>query len=223
MSAIQPLKHLKRLSPQLRSLPIGSRTLKSPSKQMHLIMHSPLYFQLQHQMANCTRLHSTRKHFPPRNSITRFMTKSYLRFSKLSNVGNIISKALHFQLTWSPITGICNTFQRPKSSHIGKHDGPNTFPPSISLFDFGRENSVPNLMHLLDDGTSILKRGVVTMPLLTHRITTQFSLPSNWHYPSELHPYLSQSSMVLSLWMTGIDRDVARRDNANCSEVKTEW
>src|SRR5882724_6762666 len=28
MSAIQPLKHLKRLSPQLRSLPIGFQTLK---------------------------------------------------------------------------------------------------------------------------------------------------------------------------------------------------
>src|SRR5882724_653325 len=29
MSANQPLKHLKRLSPQLQSLPIGSQTLKS--------------------------------------------------------------------------------------------------------------------------------------------------------------------------------------------------
>src|SRR5467141_3160159 len=47
MSAIQPLKHLKRLSPQLRSSPIGSQTLKSLSKPMHPIMHSPLYFQLQ--------------------------------------------------------------------------------------------------------------------------------------------------------------------------------
>src|SRR5882724_502208 len=28
MSSIQPLKHLKRLSPQLQSLPIGSKTLK---------------------------------------------------------------------------------------------------------------------------------------------------------------------------------------------------
>src|SRR5882724_10961725 len=57
-------------------------------------------------------------------------------------------------------------------------------------------------MHLQDDGTSILKRGVATMPLLNHRITARFSLPSNWHHPSELHPYLSQSSAVLSLWMS---------------------
>src|SRR5882724_9603146 len=115
MSAVQPLKHLKRLSPQLRSLPIGFRTLKSPLKLTHLITHTPLYFQLQTQMANCTRLHSTREHFPPQNSITMFITKSYSRFLKLSNVGNIILKALHSRLTWSPITGICNTFQRPKS------------------------------------------------------------------------------------------------------------
>src|SRR5882724_2079155 len=111
MSAVQPLKHLKRLSPQFRSLPIGFQTLKSLSKLTHLIMHSPLYFQLQTQMANCTRLHSTPEHFPPQNSIMMFMTQSYLRFLKPSNVGNIILKALHSQSTWSPITRICNTFQ----------------------------------------------------------------------------------------------------------------
>src|SRR5882724_6847749 len=32
MSAVQPLKHLKRLSPQLRSLPIGFGTLKLQSR-----------------------------------------------------------------------------------------------------------------------------------------------------------------------------------------------
>src|SRR5882724_13457055 len=109
MSAIQPLKHLKRLSPQLWSLPIGSQTLKSPSNPTHLIMHSLLYFQLQTQMANCTQLHSTPEHFPPRNSIMMFTTKSYSLFLKLSNVGNIILKALHSQSMWSLITRICNT------------------------------------------------------------------------------------------------------------------
>src|SRR5882724_6056565 len=56
MSAIQPLKHLKRLSPQLRSLPIGFWTLKLQSKLTPQTMHSPLSFQLQHQMANCVPL-----------------------------------------------------------------------------------------------------------------------------------------------------------------------
>src|SRR5882672_7075530 len=130
MSAIQPLKHLKRLSPQLQSSPIGSRTLRSPSKLTHPTMHSPLYFQLQTRMVNCTPLHSTPERFPLWNSITMFMTKSYLRSLKLSNDGNIISKALHSRSTWSLITGICNIFQQPKSSHVGKHVGLNTFPHS---------------------------------------------------------------------------------------------
>src|SRR5882724_12020731 len=46
MSAIPPLKHLKRLSPQLQSLPIGSQTLKLQSRLMPLTTHSPLSFQL---------------------------------------------------------------------------------------------------------------------------------------------------------------------------------
>src|SRR5882724_6970206 len=56
-------------------------------------------------------------------------------------------------------------------------------------------------MHLLDDGTSILKRGIATMPVSIHRTTTQYSLLSNWHRPFELPPYQYQSSMDLSSWM----------------------
>src|SRR5882724_8278154 len=132
MSAIQPLKHLKRLSPQLRSLPIGSQTLKLQLRLTPLTMHSPLSFPLRLVMAICTLLHSTPGHFQPQNSITMSMTKSYSQFLKLSNDGDITSKALDFRSTWSPITGICNTFQRPKSSHVNKHDSLNTFPDSIS-------------------------------------------------------------------------------------------
>src|SRR5882724_8894099 len=111
MSAILPLKHLKRLSPQLQSLPIGSQTLKSQSRLTPLTMHSPLSFQLQLPMANCTLLHSTPGLFLPQNSTMMSMTKSYLQFLKFSNDGDITLKALDFQSTWSPITGICNTFQ----------------------------------------------------------------------------------------------------------------
>src|SRR5882724_597094 len=56
-------------------------------------------------------------------------------------------------------------------------------------------------MHLLDDGTSILKRGIATMPVSIHRTTARYSLLSNWHRPSELQPYQSQSSVDLSSWM----------------------
>src|SRR5882724_2957401 len=96
MSAIQPLKHLKMLSPQLRSLPIGSRTLKLQSRLTPLTMHSPLSFPLRLPMATCTLLHSTPGHFQPQYSITMSMTKSYSQFLKLSNDGDITSKALDF-------------------------------------------------------------------------------------------------------------------------------
>src|SRR5882672_378582 len=111
MSAVQPLKHLKRLSLQLQSLPIGFQTPKLQSKLMLPTTLSPLSFQLPHRMASCTRLHSTPGLFPLQNSITMSMTKSYLRYLKLSNDGDITPKALDFQSTWSPIIGICNTFQ----------------------------------------------------------------------------------------------------------------
>src|SRR5882672_1314869 len=123
MSAVQPSKHLKRLSLQLRSLPIGSRT---PKLQLKLTLPTtllPLSFRLPHRMASFTRLHSTPGLFPLWNSITMSMTTSYLRYLKLSNDGEITSKALDFQSTWSPIIGICNNFQQPKSSHVNKHVG----------------------------------------------------------------------------------------------------
>src|SRR5882724_4290382 len=48
---------------------------------------------------------------------------------------------------------------------------------------------------------SILKRGIATMPVSIHRTIAQYSLLSNWHHPSELLTYQSQSSMDLSSWM----------------------
>src|SRR5882724_4805663 len=124
--------------------------------------HSPLSFQLRHRMANYIPLHSTPGPFPLRNSTMTSTTKSSSRFLKPSNDGDITWKALDFRSTWSSITGTCNTFQQPKSSHVGKHDGLNTFPDSTSSFISVLESSEPNLTHSLDDGMSTLKRGIVT-------------------------------------------------------------
>src|SRR5882724_3850194 len=66
MSAIPSLKHLKRITPQLWSLPIGSQTLKSQSRLTPLTMHLPLSFQLRLPMETCTPLHSTPGPFCPR-------------------------------------------------------------------------------------------------------------------------------------------------------------
>src|SRR5882724_10599337 len=65
MSAIQPLKHLKRLSPQLQSLPIGSGTLKLQSRLTPLTMHSLPSFPSRLPMATFTLLHSTPRHSLP--------------------------------------------------------------------------------------------------------------------------------------------------------------
>src|SRR5882724_4470675 len=92
MSAILPLKHLKRLSPQLWSVPIGSWTLKLQSRLTPLTMHLLLSFPLQLSMVNCTPLHSTPGLFLPWNSTMMSMTKSYLQFLKLSNDGDITSR-----------------------------------------------------------------------------------------------------------------------------------
>ena len=62
-------------------------------------------------MVNCTQLHPTPRHFLLQNSTMMSTTKSYLQFLKLSNDGEITSKALDFCLMWSLITGICNIFQ----------------------------------------------------------------------------------------------------------------
>src|SRR6266481_4638684 len=48
---------------------------------------------------------------------------------------------------------------------------------------------------------SILKRGIATMPLPTCRTFTRYSLPSNWHHPFELLPYLSLSYVDHSSWI----------------------
>src|SRR5882724_11880087 len=94
--AILPLKHLNRLLPQLQSLPIGSQTLKLQSRLTPLTMHLPLSFQSQLPMSTCTQLHSTPRPFLPKNSTMMSMTKSYSQFLKLSNDGDITSKALGF-------------------------------------------------------------------------------------------------------------------------------
>ena len=84
-------------------------------------------------------------------------------------------------------------FPLPKSSHVNRHVGRNSFPPSILLYVSVPENLERNPTLLLDDGMSTLKRGIVTMPLSTHRTTNLCSLLSSWHHPFKLLPLLSLS------------------------------
>src|SRR5882724_11139935 len=108
--------------------------------------HSPLSFQLRHQMANYIPLCSTPRPFLLQNSTMTSTTKSSSQFLKPSNDGDITWKALDFRSTWSPITGTCNTFQRPKSSHVGKHDGLNTLFNLIIRFCPGKLGTKPDAL-----------------------------------------------------------------------------
>ena len=131
-----------------------------PSKLTLLTMHLQLYFPSRHLLASRTQLPSTLVHSTPRNATTMFTTKSYSLSMKHSNDGDTTLKVLVTPLMWSLITGISNTSPQPKSSCIDKHVGPITFPPSTSSSVSALENSEPSPTPLLDDGTSILKRGI---------------------------------------------------------------
>ena len=125
-------------------------------------MRSQLYFLLQLLPASCTWLLSTRVHSTPWNATTMSTTKSYSLSSKLSSDGDTTLKVLATLSMWSPITEISNTSPQLKSSRIDKHDDPNIFLLLTSSSVSVPESSEPNPTLLLDDGTSILRRGIAT-------------------------------------------------------------
>jgi len=129
-------------------------------------------------MVTCTLLHSTPGPFLPQNSTTSSMTKSYLGFLKLSNDGDITLKSLDFlidvvtdhqNLQYFSLTKILTLRQAHWSKYLSRFK---------LVICFHPENLEPNLMHSLDDGTSILKRGIATMPASIHRTTAWYSLLS---------------------------------------------
>src|SRR6266481_6396223 len=93
-------------------------------------MHSQLYFPLRHLPASCTWLPSIPAHFTSWNTTMMFTTKSYSQYLKLSPNGNIISRVLVHPLTLSLTAGTSSTFPQPRSSHVTRQDGLNTFPGS---------------------------------------------------------------------------------------------
>ena len=160
-----------------------------------------LYCPLQPPLASCTQLLFTPKPLGLPNATMMFMTRSYVLSTKPFNDGNITSKVPVWLLMLLLITETFNTSLQPKSSRVDKLDGPSAFWPSTSLFTFGLASSVPSLMHWLDDGTSILKRGIVTMPLPIHRTIGPYLRPNSWCRPFELLPSSSQPYEDLLSWI----------------------
>jgi len=106
MSAILPLKHLRRLSPQLPSLPLDPDTqitVETDTPTTHLLLsfhYNP--------MANCTPLHPLLDFSAPELNYD-VHDKELLAIFEASN-DVTLSRRLGLQLTWSLITRICNTF-----------------------------------------------------------------------------------------------------------------
>ena len=177
-------------------------------------MHSQPFCPLRPLPASCTPLHSTPGCSKFLNATTMFMIKSYLWSLKPSHIGDTISRVLVCQLTSLLTTRTFSTFPPPKSSCVDKHIGQNFFPPSTSLYLSSPENWEPNLMLLLDDGMSILKRGIVTMPLSTAELLTCVYfwavgiIPSSYfpccpclmritnHGPERIHSDITQTSSI---------------------------
>jgi len=133
------------------------------------------------------------------NPITMSMTKSYSQFLKLSNDGKLPQRLWTSNRCGhrSPEFAILFNDQNPHMSTSTLVRIPSGFNLVIH-FHPGKLGPKPT--HLLDDGTSILKRGIATMPVSIHRTIAWYSLPSNWHCPSELQP-INPVSVYLSSWM----------------------
>jgi len=197
MSAILPLKHLKKLSPQLQSLPIGSQTLKSQSRLMPQLCtcHCPFNYNSRWWLAPyCIPLSDL---YCPGTQLWCPWQRATCNFLKLSNDGDITSKALDFLLMWSPITGICNTFndQNPHVSTSTLVWIPLQIQPHNPFLSWKTQNQPDALTRWWD---IYLKEGNSDYASVNPQNYTRYSLPSNWHRPFELPPYHSQSSMDLS-------------------------
>jgi len=141
MSAVQPLKHLKRLSPQLQSLPIGSRTLKSPSKPMHWLhtRRCTFNYKLKWRTApNCIPLLNI---FHPGTQLQCSRQRATRDFWSLQHWRHYLEGSA-LRSMWSPITRICNTFN-DQNPHASAAWWSNTFHLQPH-HPFQPRNSVPN-------------------------------------------------------------------------------
>jgi len=141
MSAIQPLKALKKaFTTAPVPYPLDSGHSNNSRNQCFRLRTRccPFNYNIKWRTAShCVPLLDL---FRSGTQTMMSMTKSSSRFLKLSNDGDITWKALTSDRRGHRSLELAILLKRPKSSHVSKHDGPNTFPPSTSSFIFGLEN-----------------------------------------------------------------------------------
>jgi len=177
----------------------------------------PLSFWSQLQMVSCIWLHSTPRLFLLWNSTTMSMKRAPGKFWSFQH-GDITSKALDF---WS-----CG-HQSLELAILFNNQNPHVLTSTMVQIPFQIQahhlfpsrTSAPNPMHLLDNGISILKRGIVTIPVSTHRTSALYSLLSNWHHRSELLPCLYLSWLYCGGWYLFQHDDISREMFGSISEL----
>jgi len=212
-----PLKHLKRLSPQLWSLPIRSwHSNYSWDWHSDYALAAVLSIQLLMWLA---QIASILDFFCPGTNLMS-TTKSYSQFLKLSNNGNITLKALDFQSIKSLITEFAILFndQNP-------HTSTSTLVWILSdslVICFCPGKLRTNLMHSLTMDIYLKERN---SNYAVQSQTTTYSLLSN-HIVLWATTYQSQSSMDLSSWMLKGSQSQLQEDPISAEpqqSVRPQW
>ena len=133
--------------------------------------------------------------------ITTHMIRNCLPSLKLSRFGGTIWKVWPTPLTLLWIIRTLSIFLLPRYWPGGKRGGPSTFPSSILSSGSVLVVSAQNRMLSLDDGTSILKGGILATPQSTLTTSNPSSLKNNLQPPYKLLSFFFLSSAQLQLWI----------------------
>ena len=107
------------------------------------------------------------------------MTRNCLPSLKLSKFGGTIWKVQPIPSTLLQIIRTLSIFLLPRYQPGGKRGGPSTFPSSILSSGSALVVSAQNQMLSLNDGTSILKGGILATPQSTLITSSPSSLKNN--------------------------------------------
>jgi len=122
MSAIRPLKHLKRLSPQLPLTHWIPDISNNSRNQCFWLRTRSVLSIMTFEVANCIHCVPLQTFSAPELNYDVHDKELLAIFETFKRWWHYW-KALDFRSKRSPITGTCNTSQWPKSSHVSKHNG----------------------------------------------------------------------------------------------------
>ena len=133
--------------------------------------------------------------------IMTHMTRNCLLSSKLSRFGDTIWKVRPIPLMLLQIIRTLSIFLLPRYWPGGKHSSPSTFPSSTLSSGSALVISAKNQMPSLDNGTSILKGGILAMPQSTLTTSSPSSLKNNLQPPYEPLSFFFLPSTQLQSWI----------------------